>query len=65
VSAHCRCRGQPSHGLPTVAHAETSKRERRLESQTFGSWNQVAGWLRRLEGLRGGVNLGDGQTDIP
>jgi len=23
-----------------------------LVSQTFASWNRIAGWLRRLEGLR-------------
>jgi hypothetical protein len=27
-------------------------RERRLVSLTFASWNQIHGWLKRLEGLR-------------
>jgi len=27
-------------------------RERRLVSQTLASWNQLAGWLRQIEGLR-------------
>jgi hypothetical protein len=27
--------------------------ERRLKTLTFASWNQIHGWLRRLEGLRG------------
>ena len=43
--------GQPSRGLPTVAHAVVGKRERRLVDQTVASWNQVAQWLRRLRDL--------------
>jgi hypothetical protein len=27
--------------------------ERRLVSQTFASWNRIAGWLRQIEALRG------------
>jgi len=34
---------------PTVARARNTMGERRLVSQTFASWNQIAGWLRRLE----------------
>jgi hypothetical protein len=26
--------------------------DEKMVSQTFASWNQIAGWLRRLEGLR-------------
>jgi hypothetical protein len=44
--------GQPSRGLPTVAHAEVDKRERRLVSLNFASWNQLATWLTRLDSLR-------------
>jgi hypothetical protein len=44
--------GQPSQGLPTVAHAGVSKRERRLVSRTFASWNLISGLLARLDGLR-------------
>ena len=39
-------------GLPTVAHAYGGKRERRLVSQIFVSWNLISGWLARLDGLR-------------
>jgi hypothetical protein len=45
--------GQSSHGLPTVAHAHTGKRERRLVSLTFVSWNQLSLWLRQLAGFAG------------
>jgi hypothetical protein len=44
--------GQPSRGLPTVAHADVDKRERRLVSQIFTSWNQLDGWLRQVDWLR-------------
>ena len=44
--------GQPSHGLPTIAHAPVGKGERRLVSRIFLSWNQLEGWLRQIEGLR-------------
>jgi hypothetical protein len=44
--------GQPSRGLPTVAHADVDKRERRLVSRIFASWNQLDRWLRQVEGLR-------------
>jgi hypothetical protein len=44
--------GQPSRGLPTVAHADVGKRERRLVNQNSVSWNQIAGWLKQLDGLR-------------
>src|SRR4030095_16832614 len=40
--------GQPSRGLPTVAHGEVNKRERRLVSLNFSSWNRVVSWLRQL-----------------
>ena len=44
--------GQPSRGLPTVAHADVGRRERRLVAQTGASWNRLTGWLRRVEALR-------------
>ena len=44
--------GQPSRGLPTVAHALVGKRERRLVNETFVSWNHIAEWLRCAEALR-------------
>src|SRR6266540_6428153 len=38
--------------------------ERRLVSLTFASWNQVTGWLRRVDSLRratlGSADRGDG-----
>jgi hypothetical protein len=42
----------PSRGLPTVAHAYVGKRERRLVSLTFASWNQIREWLRRLDAIQ-------------
>jgi len=39
-------------GLPTVAHVLSGKRERRLVTLTFASWNQIIPWLRRIDGLR-------------
>jgi hypothetical protein len=44
--------GQPSRGLPTEAHAYVGKRERRLVTLTFASWNQIGEWLRRIKALR-------------
>jgi hypothetical protein len=44
--------GKPSRGLPTVAHADVDKRERRLVSRIFASWNQIGKWLRRLDAVR-------------
>ena len=41
--------GQPSRGLPTVAHALLGKRERRMVAQIFPRWNRVADWLREAE----------------
>ena len=29
------------------------EREREELSQTFASWNQMVGWLRQIDGLRG------------
>src|SRR4030095_1574478 len=40
--------GQPSRGLPTVARGKVNKRERRLVSLNFSSWNRVVSWLRQL-----------------
>ena len=37
----------------------------RRRSQTFASWNQIAGWLRRLEGLRTRPEPRDSRTGIP
>ena len=48
----CRYGGQPSRGLPTVAHALVGKRERRLVDQTGASWNQIASWLQQIEALQ-------------
>jgi hypothetical protein len=44
--------GQPSRGLPTEAHAYVGKRERRLVTLTFASWNQTREWLRQLEAFQ-------------
>jgi hypothetical protein len=44
--------GQPSRGLPTGAHADVDKRERRLVSLTFASWNHVTTLLLRIQALR-------------
>ena len=44
--------GQPSRGLPTDAHADVDKRERRLVSLTFASWNHIQEWVSRIEWLR-------------
>jgi hypothetical protein len=50
--AERRYGGQPSLGLPTVAHALVGKRERRLVDQTSASWNRLTGWLRQVYRLR-------------
>ena len=44
--------GQPPRGLPTFAHACVGKRERRLVSRIFASWNHLNEWLRQIERLR-------------
>jgi hypothetical protein len=43
--------GQPSRGLPTVAHADVDKREQRLVTLTFASWNLVREFLLQLDAL--------------
>jgi hypothetical protein len=35
------------------ARAQPTRTTRGLVILTFASWNQMAAWLRRLEGLRG------------
>ncbi len=42
--------GPPSLKAPADSLREQT--ERRLVTQIFTSWNQIAGWLRRLAGLR-------------
>ncbi len=44
--------GQPSRGLPTVAHADVDKRERRLVTLMLASWNRIEDWLRRFAAFR-------------
>jgi hypothetical protein len=44
--------GQPSRGLPTVAHADVDNCERRFVTQIFTSWNPLTRWLRNAEALR-------------
>jgi hypothetical protein len=44
--------GQPSRGLPTVAHALLGKRERRLVAQIFPRWNPLTSWMRQIEAFQ-------------
>ena len=52
VSTHPSA-SQAHPGPETDSTGDQPKSFVEVVNQTFASWNQIAGWLRRLEGLRG------------
>jgi hypothetical protein len=56
-SAFAEATGNLRLCLPTVAHVDVGKRERKLVILTFASWNLIDGFLKQIQVVRRGARV--------